>query len=213
MALSVNEILKSAKIAGMELSKVKTEAGGFYFLAEFRGEEKTIMVNKLSDLTRAQWVDELLYFAELVEENQANLVPIPTEEAPPVENGLEMDPAAGEAFETPLDAAPEQAQPTTGAVQEAEPALAAEEAPAAEEAAPVAQPEPAVRRTYNKVDASAIYFWAGPSVSTRREGSSARAYEDWMISNPGATTEEIKAAGHDLKHLRWDIRQGWIETR
>jgi hypothetical protein len=40
----------------------------------------------------------------------------------------------------------------------------------------------------------------------RRPGTMGAAFIDWLMANPRATEASIKVSGHDLKHLRWDLR-------
>lgn len=40
----------------------------------------------------------------------------------------------------------------------------------------------------------------------RRAGSLGAAFIDWLMANPASTKEAMKGAGHDLKHLRWDLK-------
>lgn len=39
----------------------------------------------------------------------------------------------------------------------------------------------------------------------RKAGSLGAAFIDWLIANPKSDRNAIKAGGHDLKHLRWDL--------
>lgn len=39
----------------------------------------------------------------------------------------------------------------------------------------------------------------------RKAGSLGAAFIEWLIANPKSDRNAIKAGGHDLKHLRWDL--------
>lgn len=68
MALSINQILAASKIPGLQLAKISSE-GGNYFVAEYKGFEKSIMVNSIAQMDRRQWVETLLSFVTAVMQN------------------------------------------------------------------------------------------------------------------------------------------------
>lgn len=43
------------------------------------------------------------------------------------------------------------------------------------------------------------------TTNPRRANTLGGKFYDWLMANPSASRDAIKAAGHDLKHLRWDL--------